>query len=626
MSIHVDRAAIAARSDRLSAAGTLLKGQFVGIDSVIDDLIDSVRVWYLMPEVLSRPVIVNLWGMTGVGKTDLIRKLVRALDFQDRFLEIELSNADTTSWVNSVAQSFDTNGLSDGNPGIVLFDEIQRFNTVDGDGKPMPTTKCSDFWELLSDGRLAKRSRDDLDMMMGEYLYWVRDATRRKSKGEEVNLDEGVGIWEARSMKRTLGLADDLDTLANLSRSQMIARLENAKMHKTVYEPIDHSKTLIIISGNLDEAFSMASMTSEADVDADIFHAFTEKVTVVDVKNALSRRFKPEQVARFGNVHLIYRSLRRVDFEELIHREMGRVQRTAKDHLGITLTIGTNVERLVYRNGVFPVQGVRPVFSSVADIVEANLSKLMFAALMAGERVVHLDYDEEKSLLGGRVGKGAKATCHDVPYVGRLDKVRQRNVDDVVANVAIHESGHAIAYALLLGLVPLQLTAKVASSYAAGFTFPHDIHETRGNLVHKIKVLLAGGVAEEVVFGKEHATVGRSHDREQATQLTIDFIRRYAFDAEFQANYALEFAYSMDKTVTDADVEKMIARLVAETHELLVKHQSLLVALGSRLRAAGHLEALEVADILSEHGIRAETRPEAYLHVHPYAAELASGA
>ena len=38
---------------------------------------------------------------------------------------------------------------------------------------------------------------------------------------------------------------------------------------------------------------------------------------------------------------------------------------------------------LIYRNGVFPVQGVRPVFSSVIDILESNVSRFLFEALMA---------------------------------------------------------------------------------------------------------------------------------------------------------------------------------------------------------------------------------------------------
>lgn len=130
---------------------------------MIDELIDGIRVWYLMPEVLSRPIILNLWGMTGVGKTDLVRKLVKSSGQQERFIEVELSNGDTTSYYSSVGAVLDRNGMNDDKPKIVLFDEIQRFNTLDADGKPLVNTKFTDFWELLSDGRLSKRERSNLD-------------------------------------------------------------------------------------------------------------------------------------------------------------------------------------------------------------------------------------------------------------------------------------------------------------------------------------------------------------------------------------------------------------------------------------------------------------------------------
>ena len=63
----------------------------------------------------------------------------------------------------------------------------------------------------------------------------------------------------------------------------------------------------------------------------------------------------------------------------------------------------------------------------------------------------------------------------EIPFVGRMDKIRQGNLDNVVANVSVHEAGHAVAYVALFGLAPLQLKSKVASSYASGFTFPHEI-------------------------------------------------------------------------------------------------------------------------------------------------------
>ena len=56
-----------------------------------------------MPEVLSRPLVVNLWGMTGVGKTDLVRRLVAALGLQERFVELELSSTDAQSRFDLVA-------------------------------------------------------------------------------------------------------------------------------------------------------------------------------------------------------------------------------------------------------------------------------------------------------------------------------------------------------------------------------------------------------------------------------------------------------------------------------------------------------------------------------------------
>jgi hypothetical protein len=625
-----DRKSISARAERLEAARVALHARFVGIDRVIDELISAMRVWYLMPEVLSRPVIVNLWGMTGVGKTDLVRCLVRELAMQERFCEVELSNGDSTLWYSSVVSILEANGLNDPEPKIVLFDEIQRFNTLDTEGKPLASTKFTDFWELLSDGRLSRRNREDVDRYMTDLLYTSQDLKRRKAKGEDVDPDYGVSVWEAQQIKRVLATNDDAMAITDLSRSQLIAKMQAAKKDKTIYEPVNHAKTLAIVSGNLDEAFTMATMASEADVDADIFHAFTEKITVVDVKRALSQRFKPEQVARFGNVHIIYASLKRADFAQLIDRELSRIAATTSERFGIAVSFTDAVRDLVYRNGVFPVQGVRPVFSSVADIVETNLASFVFEAVMKGADSVTVDYDGRELLAvlskTKTDGSGArKVRSLGVPYVGRLDKVRQSATGDVVANVAVHEAGHAVAYAALFGLAPLQLTSRVTSSYAAGFTFPHSIHGTRGQMVNQIKVYLAGGLAEEAMFGRNQATIGRESDRETATIMVLDYVRKYGFDEEYQANYTLQFAHEMDKRVTDTDAEKMLARLVAETVQLLAEHVEAVRALALALLADGEMKAPRVAEVLAGFDLTARVEPEGHLQLPAYARELQAG-
>jgi Peptidase family M41/ATPase family associated with various cellular activities (AAA)/C-terminal, D2-small domain, of ClpB protein len=614
--MKIDIESINARQAKLDSAAIYLKDQFIGIDAVIDSLLEYIQIWYLGPELLTRPIIVNLWGMTGVGKTDLIRKLVKFLDLQDRFAEVELSNVDSTSWVSSVTEILDRQELNDGKPSIVLFDEIQRFNTIDGDGKPLPQTKFTDFWELLSDGKLAKKSKDDLDHYIMAFQMNARDVARRKSKGEE-NVDDNpmVDNWDARTLKKALRLDGDAAEMATMSQRDMLALISSEKKKKTIYEPVNHQQTLIIISGNLDEAFAMADQASEADVDADIFHAYTKKITDVDIKNALMKKFRPEQVARFGNIHLIYTSLKKADFEALIDSELKRISNRTLDRFGIKLTIDSTIAELVYRNGVFPVQGVRPVFSTIIDVVETLLAKLVLKALRTEARSITIRHEAGASQLIATVG----AETITMPYTGRIDKIRASNLAHSVANISGHECGHAVVYMIVFGLIPLQLKSKIASSYASGFTFPHEIHTTRQNMLNTIKVYLAGGLAEELLFGVENSSTGRSSDRERATAYAIDFVRRYGFDDEFKANYTLIDAHAMDKFQTDTDIEKMLARLEAETKEILGKNRDLLIALSQSLATSGELDAATIASIANTYGVTARIEHEGYLHIENFA-------
>ena len=630
--IHINLKEINTKKQRLEKIKIELKREFIGIDYIIEELVDYIQIWYLMPEILTRPIIVNLWGMTGVGKTDLIRKLVSKLEYQDRFVEVELSNGEST-WNSSVSSILETNGINNAKPAVVLFDEIQRFYTIDSEGKPLLNTRFQDFWELLSDGKLAKRdAKESIDDYLQRYLYAAMQRQKRKQKlkdapsmppdplnpmGVVSSEDEEatVGVWEAQSLKKIFDLKESVNEIAEMREEDVLMMMQQTREKKKVYEPINHAKTLIIISGNLDEAYSMANETGETDIEADIFRAYTEKITIVDIKNALSRKFKPEQVARFGNIHLIYKSLRKVDFEHLIQEELVKICKKNKEHFGVDIEISQNFNQLIYQNGVFPVQGVRPVFSSITDIVEANLSKLLFEAFMGNLMHIAMDYDFEKKKI---VAQLAGKRTIELDYVGKIDQIRQDNSPDMIASIAVHESGHAITYGILLGLAPLQLKSRVASRYAQGFSFPHSIHLSKENIVSKIKIYLAGGIAEEIIFGEDKATVSRSFDREEATSMVMEYIRKYGFDKNFQAWYAHSGPYSMELSVTDWAIEKMIRDLAKEARELLEANKDFLIYLSKELAQKGSLKPLEVVLIAHKFGHTFEVKEENYLHLASY--------
>ncbi len=597
-----------------------LKSEFIGIDYIIEELIDYIQIWYLMPEVLTRPIIVNLWGMTGVGKTDLVRRLVSKLNYQDRFAEVELNNSEHYSWKNTVSALLDANGINNGKPAIVLFDEIQRFNTLDPQGNPLQNTRFQDFWELLSDGRLAKREgREDIDYYVNNFRMNAYNQKRIKpEEGAPPTEEPTVGIWQASQLKKIFELEQSTIEIADMKEADLLQIIEERRSRKKIYEAIDHSKTLIIVSGNLDDAFSMAGEIAEADIDANIFHAFTQKITLVDIKHSLARKFKPEQVARFGNIHLIYRSLQKKHFVALIAAEVTKIIAKNKRLFGITLSVKPNIDVLIYQNGVFPVQGVRPVFSSVIDILETNLAKFIYEALLTGQKKIEVDYSFEKKEIQALIGKKIVT----LPYEGRVDKIRQSNLDDVVAGISVHECGHAVAYSILFGLAPLQLKSKVASTYVGGFTFPHQIYLTKASIINKIKVLLAGGLAEEIIFGPERASIGRSNDREQATILAVDYIRKYAFEREFQAYYISVGDYNMSFDDTDTAIEMMMKRLAAETIELLNEHKPYLLKLSQELRRTGNMKATEVQAIAKKYKVDAVVKEEGFLFIDAYGKEL----
>lgn len=101
---------------------------------------------------------------------------------------------------------------------------------------------------------------------------------------------------------------------------------------------------------------------------------------------------------------MIYTSLRHKDFFELIRREVERVCAGIRERFGVEVTIDQSVHDLIHRNGVFPVQGVRPVFSSVAEVLDNNLAKLLFRAILAGDSRIALAYDETAQSLQALVG------------------------------------------------------------------------------------------------------------------------------------------------------------------------------------------------------------------------------
>ena len=74
----------------LNNAVIQLKKEFIGIDSIIDQIANTITSWFFFPEIQDRPIIINLWGLTGIGKTSLIKRLTELIGFSEHYFRFDL--------------------------------------------------------------------------------------------------------------------------------------------------------------------------------------------------------------------------------------------------------------------------------------------------------------------------------------------------------------------------------------------------------------------------------------------------------------------------------------------------------------------------------------------------------
>jgi hypothetical protein len=546
----LDKSIIAERRAQLDTIRAQLRTEFFGLDDIIDRVIESVSAWYIFPQLITRPVIVNLWGMTGVGKTQLVRRLSALLGFGDKFVEVVMDGSSKHGYFGSSSLSSILNNskIEEGQPGILLLDEMQRFRTIDDAGNEVKVERYQDVWTLLSDGKFSSDSTvfAEIEMMLAYRENSVRKIEEPSTDDDKAEEDKKkkeepfrITPWQAREFKKTLRLAESIREIMSWDEVKLASVLENA-LGRESWE-IDYTKLVIFISGNLDSAFKGAMAAGDSDSDADFYHQLTRNISVNTIKDHLMSRFKPEQVARFGNNHIIYPSLSRKSYEALIARSVNQYVREMEKVSGIKFAADQSLLDRIYANSVYPTQGTRPVFSSIHKMFSTLLVDAAFWAIENDVRGAEFVMTKELSngehkvqaiqtLPRPRSKKTTKTALFHVEF--DMDKEKKKRSVEFTAMVAAHEAGHALVYALLKRVAPFELKVNVAS-FKGGYMMPvvegEDIM-SKQNVLDEICVLLAGRAAEELVFGQTFSSSGAASDIGKATQLAGQYTRHWGFD------------------------------------------------------------------------------------------------
>ena len=164
----------------------ILKTEFVGIDKQIDEIMDNVRTWYIYPQLQVRPLVVNLFGMSGIGKTSLVKRISELLDIEKDYVYFNFASiSEQSSW--EIESQIEEELSNEKSNRMFIYDEFQYAATINPKTGEERDNKSGlkPFWELLDSGLLHKRSdfwnvRTPLKIL--EYMMKINAKTKMEIK------------------------------------------------------------------------------------------------------------------------------------------------------------------------------------------------------------------------------------------------------------------------------------------------------------------------------------------------------------------------------------------------------------------------------------------------------------
>ncbi len=228
----------------------------------------------------------------------------------------------------------------------------------------------------------------------------------------------------------------------------------------------------------------------------------------------------------------------------------------------------------------------------------------------------------EAALLAARKGKSAVAMSEFNDGVERvtagLEKKQRVMNEDEKYRVAYHEGGHALVAYSLPNTDPVHKVSIIPRGIAAlGYTLQRPEGDrflmTQSELESRIQVLLAGTVAEEMIF--KDISTGAQNDLERATEIARSMVMDYGMSelgriSYRESNRAAFLATTGDERVhghseqtaqrIDSSVSRIIDESLNHVREILMTRKDALIALAEELMIVESVDGNELQRIMEE--------------------------
>ena len=200
-----------------------------------------------------------------------------------------------------------------------------------------------------------------------------------------------------------------------------------------------------------------------------------------------------------------------------------------------------------------------------------------------------------------------------------LEKKQRVMRDDEKHRVAYHESGHALVAYSLPNTDPVHKVSIIPRGLAAlGYTMQRPEGDrflmTQGELESQIQILLAGTVAEEMIY--DEISTGAQNDLERCTDIARSMVMEFGMSRLGRINFrhsnqaaflagsgGQDRGHSHSESTAceiDREVKRIIDEAMAQVRHILEERRAALVAMTNRLIEKETIDSKELKEIVEE--------------------------
>lgn len=578
------------KNSLLEAVETQLKGEYIGLEQQITEIFKAIKPWYIFPESITRPLIVNLWGMTGVGKTSLVRRIAELLKLSEKesFGEIDFGAVHKNHFDGLL--SLKPFVKKSGKPLMFLIDEFQLGRTISEYQTEIDRSSYRELWSLLSDGVIVQDQETYLRIL--ESFIYNQEPINPLTSYQLSKIYDLLG--EKLFENKELFLQEH-----SKNPKSFYLKIKNFALNLPLQQTLDFRKSLIFITGNLD-IFSKEQMGLDPDfISPDELHQQHLEISNQQIKKSLLSLFRPEQVSRLGNIHLVYPSLNYKGYHKILKKLISQSLLKFKSELsGIQVKVDESLVKIILKEGIVPSQGVRSIISTYQNLVENNFHEIVLRVLKhSATTKVSLKFSNNKLIILGfknTIPLWKSEVLLSLPNTKNKESLHPEPIRSLVAH---HEAAHAVVGYSLFKKLPLQIRSKTSEGNIGGFVaFSPAAVRTKLSLSLQLSYILAGFAAEKMVYGENNISTGAYQDLKQATELASSMVTELGMGSHLGRskleNHAPHFL-SAFKEQDDKEVESLLQNALMRAEEILRQQNKLYQAVAKKLKVS---TCMEVAD------------------------------